>query len=175
MPVGPESINRIIQLIVTPAVMLSACAILAGGVINRSAAINGRLRALNREHLELLGVQSNTNAFALSAQRIRIIDAQFADLLRRLHMENNALLALYCAIIIFILDMIIIAGLALTDERWLGLAVLGFLGAGILLIGLAIGFVVYEVHISLHSITYEVDQIRQFGLRSGDQTAMPQA
>jgi hypothetical protein len=167
MVISPESINRLIQLIVTPAVMLSACAILVSGVLNRSAAINDRLRTLNREQMELLGVQAS--ASAISARRVRIIDTQFSDLLRRLRIENCAILALYCAVIIFILDMISIAGLATTDLPWLGMTAIGFFGMGILIVGFAIGCVAYEVRISLRSITYEVDQVRRFGVRSWNQ------
>jgi len=170
MTVSPENINRLIQLIVTPAVMLTACAILVGGVLSRSAAINNRLRALNREQIELLGVQASASAF--SARRIRIIDTQFSDLLRRLRMENCAVLALYCAVLIFILDMIVIAILAITDKAWLGLAAICLFGAGILVIGFAMGCVVYEVRISLRSITYEVDQVRQFDARGWNQPNM---
>jgi len=49
-----EMVTRIIQTIIAPVVMVNACAILLGGLVSHSNAINDRLRAMARERIEML-------------------------------------------------------------------------------------------------------------------------
>ncbi len=46
-----EMVTRIIQTIIAPVVMVNACAIILGGLLNHSATINARLRGMARERL----------------------------------------------------------------------------------------------------------------------------
>ena len=46
-----EMVARIIQLILAPVVMISACAILESGLLGHYASINARLRNMTHERL----------------------------------------------------------------------------------------------------------------------------
>src|SRR5579859_706139 len=49
-----EAITRMIQLILAPVVLVSACAIFVGGLLSHYEAINARMRSMARERLELV-------------------------------------------------------------------------------------------------------------------------
>ena len=70
-----ESIVKIIQLILAPAVMVTTCAILLGGMQGHYAAVNDRLRAMARERLDLLlGLGQSSNPEAFVSERLEQID-----------------------------------------------------------------------------------------------------
>jgi hypothetical protein len=104
------TIAQTIQLILAPVVMVTACAILVGGIVSHYAAINDRLRTLTRERLDLLrgpnGALSSafTSGDAFRTERLQEIDRQVPHLARRLDLIHHALLAVYGAILIFVLS-----------------------------------------------------------------------
>lgn len=151
-----ENVGRTIQLILAPALMISACAILVGGLLSRFAAINDRLRIMTRERLDLL---RNISGNPFANERIRELDAQFPDLKRRLMLAHNAVMTIYGAILVFILDMLLIAVAALTNTIWTAfLSLLVFL-TGISILGLVVLLTLREVRTSLYSILYEVEHV----------------
>src|SRR5512137_2872614 len=85
-----ESLPRIASA-VTPAVMVSACGLIALGLINHSQALSGRLRELTREH----------RATPTTEGRRPVIRAQVAILARRHQTVTWALFLVYGAILAF--------------------------------------------------------------------------
>lgn len=136
--------------------MVSACAILVGGLSGRATAINDRLRALNKERLDLV---RGFNNLPLSGERLREIDFQFPDLRQRLKIAHNAVLVIYCAILIFVFDMLLIALAALTASVWTAILALALFLIATLTLGSAAWLTIREVRISLRSILFEVDQV----------------
>ncbi len=151
-----ENVTRIIQLILAPAVIISACAIIVGGLVSRAAAINDRIRIMNRERLDLL--RQDTNRL-LAKERLREIDQQLPDLLQRLQLSHRAVMATYCAILVLIGDMLLIAIAAVTNSVAVGwLALVVFL-AGAATLALAMVLTIRELQKSLNSIKYEVQRV----------------
>jgi hypothetical protein len=136
-------VTRAIQAILAPVVMVSACAILLSGLLNHYDAINTRLCALAGERRGLLRAPDGaiapaveTSAFAM--ERLEEIDHQLPALLRRHRLQRDAVLWLYCATAVFILDMFVIALAAAAEHRWtstLALAVF-LVGTAAMLCGL---------------------------------------
>ena len=153
---SPESISRTIQLILAPAVMVSACALLVGGLSTRTNIINDRLRALNRERLEVLRNYTN---LVLAEERLSEIDYQLPDLRRRLLVSNRALLAAYSAILIFVGDMLLIALAALTGSVLIAIIALVVFLTATSTLGLAAVFTIQEVRNSVRSVLFEVDRV----------------
>src|SRR5689334_4068099 len=114
--------------------MVTACAILSAGLIQRYAAINDRLRAMARERLDLLFHTEKEDRFA--EERFIEIDKQVPLLIARHHLAHRALFAIYLAVMVFIGDMFIIAMGAISNTEWLAtLVVIVFLiGTGILFV-----------------------------------------
>jgi hypothetical protein len=172
-----EFVAQTIQLILTPAVMVTTCAIMLGGLLAHYGAINDRLRALARERLEIWQ-SSTTNLTATSSpdsalpgdsapskhttfitERLREIDTQLPDLLRRHTMMRNAVLSGYAAVVSFLTSMVIIALAALIQSTIVAFAALLIFLAGttILLIGMLLTTI--EIRISHQAVQYETRRI----------------
>lgn len=151
-----ENITRLIQLILAPAVMISACAIMVGGLVGRFAAINDRLRLLNKERYELIAKFSDDS---LSAERLSEIDGQIPGLEGRLHLSHNSVVLVYCAILTFLIDMFLIALAALTALGWIALTALIVFLIATGLIAVGIIFTLLEVYTSLNAITFEIKRV----------------
>src|SRR5438093_175263 len=112
------TVARTIQLILAPSVLLTTCAILLGSFEQRYSAVNGRLRALMRERLELLRspagdlLSGTTPHDAYATERLTEIDAQVPTLLSRHRLIRNSIVILFCAMVDFIATMMAI-GLAI--------------------------------------------------------------
>jgi hypothetical protein len=150
-----ETIARTIQLILAPVVMVSACAILITGLLNRYSAINDRLRLMARERLDLLADTKTS----ITHERLGQVDAQIPLLLGRHKLAHDSVLAVYVAIAIFIADMFVIALGAVMYADWIGATVL-------LLFLLGIGFMMYgvvlttlEVRTSHQALYYEIMRV----------------
>jgi hypothetical protein len=150
-----ETIARTIQLVLAPVVMVTACAILVGGLLSRYAAINDRLRLLARERLDLL----NTLHSPLAGERLSQIDAQIPILLRHHKLAHDSILAVYLASAVFIGDMFIIALGAAMYADWIGAVVLivFLIGVALLLYGLLL--TALEVRTSHRALHYEIERI----------------
>ena len=151
------AVTQTIQLILAPVVMVTACAILSGGLVQRYAAINDRLRTMARERLDLLFHTTSEDRFA--AERLSEIDNQVPLLIARHHLAHRALFAIYLAVMIFIGDMFIIATGAISNTVWLAtLIVIVFLvGTGILFVGIVT--ITAEVSGSQRAVEYEVRRV----------------
>lgn len=165
-----ETIARTIQLILAPVVMVSACAILTGGIHTHYAAVNERLRALSRERLELLrgadGMHNVTGPVhdALHIERLSEVDWQLPRLLRRHELIHHGLLAIYGAIATFVLSMFVIAFVAAipSSQALAGTALLIFLaGTALLLVGAVL--VCYEIRLSDDAVQHEVKRVVALG------------
>ncbi len=144
-------VSQTIQAIVAPAVMMTSCAILVGGMLSLYSSINDRLRLMTRERLELLymlgGSSSESGArdAAYTSERLLELDQQMPSLLKRHQLIHNALLAVYGALAIFVLTMLVIAVAAVSRSSAIANMALiifeagtGALLLGVLLMGISI-------------------------------------
>ncbi|QNN24675.1 DUF2721 domain-containing protein [Planctomycetales bacterium ZRK34] len=96
----PEVLS-IIQLLVAPVVMISACGLLALAMYNRLATIISRARGFIKErfddfaHLSRLSLDEQTSAQAeLLRQRLGVLDLQIRRILQRARLVRNAVMCL---------------------------------------------------------------------------------
>jgi len=150
-----ETASRLIQLILAPSVLVTACGILIGSVLSRYAAVNDRVRELIRERLGLLRADRS----AVSTERIGEIDAQLPLLLRRHRMLQSSSVTLYVAVMVLVMSMIAIAvGAILGTRPWGTISLLVFLaGTMVMIAGLAI--VAVETRMSHDALLLEVGRI----------------
>ncbi len=154
-----EMVTRIIQTIIAPVVMVNACAILLGGLLNHSAAINDRLRGMARERIETLRAAGVPTADRLFAERLDEIDTQMPDLLHRLSLIRAAIMSVYSAILLLVVDMLVIALAVVSEADWLTTAVLIVFLAGIGALFLGVALTVVEARQSQRAIRFEVQRI----------------
>jgi hypothetical protein len=152
-----ETITRTIQLILAPVVMVSACAVFVGGLLSHYEAINGRMRGMARERLELLRGTGEVGRFV--NERVSELDAQLPQLLQRHALVHHALLTAYTGILILVASMCAIAFSAVTAAEWLVALVLWMFVAGILAILVSIVLIALEVRISQRAVAFEVQRV----------------
>lgn len=115
-----EMISRTIQLIIAPAVMLTACCIITNGLLGLYASIGERLRVTIRERVDLLRESEAGNGSALIAkERLEDLDFQIPNLLRHHQMTKTALAGTFIAMLFYILDMFVIAFSVLSSRMGL--------------------------------------------------------
>ncbi len=105
--------------------------------------VNDRMRAMNRERLEILTSDTGTLFSVIvlpasSRERVAQIDIQLPMLLRRHRLLKNAVLAIFAAIGVLVLSVIIIGAAVTSGSGGVGVAALALVLAGTttLLVGL---------------------------------------
>ncbi|HEX2910927.1 MAG TPA: DUF2721 domain-containing protein [Chloroflexia bacterium] len=158
-----ETVSQTIQLVLAPVVMLSASALLLNGILTRYAAINDRMRNMVRERLELLPQTKTDNEDEYANQRIKYLDYQMPDLMRRHKLAHDAIMSVYLALLIYVVCILLLAlGTIYKNEVVSIIAMFCFLIATIS-IALSVTLTLEEVRTSRRSITYEVE--KTFGLK----------
>jgi hypothetical protein len=144
-----------IQAILAPAVLISACGLLLLSMQNKYGRINDRIRALLRERLDLLAEQENQ----FTHTRLEATDRQLPDLLKRNQLQHDAVLALFWAVILFVIDLFALGiGLFLAPRPGAILALLGFF-AGLGMMLYAVSLAAREIRISHRAVTLEAEEI----------------
>jgi hypothetical protein len=151
-----ETLVRTINLIIAPVVMLTTCGIMLNGLLVRYTWLSDRVRSVHQERLNLLDLDLSQHKS--KGDQIHHLDHLLPDLLRHHHQVHDVLVLIYLSILIFMLDMLVIALATVNDVEWLHqLVVIVFLvGISILLGGMVL--IAYELRTSHHSIKLEVNQ-----------------
>ena len=153
------TVTQTIQIIIAPVVMVTACAIILGGLLSRYAAINDRLRLMSRERLDLLTIKKGGNLDEFSAERLKEIDTQNPLLLRHHELTHRAVQGVYYSIVVHIADMFIIAVEAYLKTNWLATVVLLVFLAGTGLLFWAMVLAALEIRTSHDALHYEVERV----------------
>ena len=156
-----QMITSTIQLILAPEVMITACALMLGGILARYDALNTRLRTMARERLDLTRAKKTEPSDALTIERFQEIDMQLPDILRRHKRLRDALLTIYCAVLIFIATMILIAIAAAADSPSLSSFALVVFLVGTAMLFASILLTALEVRQSHHAVEYEAQRVME--------------
>ena len=149
-----EEVTKIISLIIAPVVTITACAVLVNGLIVRYGSLGDRLRTINQGLSDLQESELAHNRD--KAKRGQELESLLGDLLRHHHFVHDALVLTYTSILIFMLDMLVIAIAVATNVSWLSqMALMVFLGGVAVLFG-GIVLIAYELRTSHYSIQLEV-------------------
>lgn len=157
-----ETIIHIINLILAPVVMISGCALIMNGMLQRYESVGGRLRLMHRELLDLLRALAplpsspETPDYAIGRVRQAEIETQIPRLMRRYTLLRNALVLVEGAVIIFVLDMFAIALVQFVRSLTLliSITLIGFL-VGVTLLLLSLLFSIVEIVASHREVAYE--------------------
>ncbi|NJO80186.1 MAG: DUF2721 domain-containing protein [Cyanobacteria bacterium RM1_2_2] len=151
------NVAQTIQLIIGPVVLITACAIIQGGILGRFLYIGQRLRSLANERLGILHTGNMEDAFSL--ERLQEIDRQLPLLKYRHRLLQRAVLLTYGAISVFLGSMFAIAlSVASNAGGIASLALLCFL-LGTCLLLISVLFAGQEIRMSHQAICYEVNRI----------------
>ena len=176
-----QSVTRAIQLILAPVVMVTSCAILVGGLLTRYSEINVRMRALTRERLDLLRAGDDTLTLTALAgdqfksERLSEVDTQLPELLRRHELVHRSVLAIYLAIVIFLLSMLAIALAIVPNSSLMAAVALFVFLAGTLVVLYGVLLISVEVRRSSDAVSYEVTRVLRLGGSPSDPGAGSEA
>lgn len=141
-----DSLQRIAAA-VTPAVMVSACGLLALGLDNQAARMSARVREMAREHREL--PEGNP--------RRALVEKQVDILARRHAMLTRALKLNYAALLTFVLTSLLYLGLGLFGLS--AAAPLTSFALGVGMLGAMAILVLASLRLSRAAITLEKDEV----------------
>lgn len=141
-----ETAVRIIELIIAPVVMITACAIMQNGLTARYSSLGERLRIVNQEKLSLLEADLSNNQ--LRFERLQDLEKFLPELLHHHHLVHNALAMVYYAILTFMLSMLVIALAEFTNAEWLRSLIIVVFLVGIGILCRAMTVITHELQIS---------------------------
>jgi Protein of unknown function (DUF2721) len=157
-----------IQAMVAPVVLITTAAILSGALLTMYGSVNDRMRAMDRERLDILTGTAGTLLSAAEVppagrERLTQIDAQLPMLLRRHRLLHNAVLLIYAAVAVLVLSVIAI-GVAVTGSSGAaGIAALALVLAGTVMLLGGLLFAARSIMISMDAIDYEVRRALSLG------------
>lgn len=154
IPVNITETINIIQILLTPVLMISACGLLLLTMQNRYGRLNDRLRELSRERMDI-SEESNPS----KSKYRTAIDRQIPDLLKRNKILRDALVSTFSSVLCFILVIFFIALVIFNMTRLSPLfpLLVFFVGQFFLLLGIIC--MVREAFISHRAVTYETREI----------------
>ena len=138
-----------IQPILAPVVMITACAITLNGVLIHYNTIGERLRSLHRESLK--------RSTAVPEQQ-HTLEHLMSILLHHHHLVHDAVAAVYLSILVFGLDMLVIALVAWVKLDWLAYAVIGIFLIGVASFLYGMLLIARQIIYSHQAIQLEIEQ-----------------
>lgn len=153
----PGSIVEVIQLMLAPGLMISACGLLLLGMNNKYSLVVNRIRLLNDEKRKILEKYDESKNELNDNIRLESIARQLEKLVFRVHLVKNAVLSYTIAVGLFIVTSIFIGlryifiSVNLQDT----ITVIFLLGMLVVLVGAF--FAAYETMKGFEIINLEVD------------------
>ena len=104
-----DTFLKAIQLMLAPAVMISACGLLLLGINNKHSSITNRIRLLNEEKRRFLyKIRDGKDLELIETVRFQSIGKQLDNMLNRLKLVRNVIIFFTTGIFLFILTSLII-------------------------------------------------------------------
>jgi len=152
-----SSIVQIIQLMLAPGLMISACGLLLLGMNNKYSLIVNRIRLLNEERRRSLR-KLEDKEFALHENvRFESISKQLAKLTFRVRLVRNAVLSYTIAVALFVLTSLLIGFGYLFDLTRLNSFITTLFLLGMVSVLFGVMFAAYETYKGFEIVKYEVD------------------
>jgi len=146
---------QIIQLMLAPAVMISACGLLLLGINNKYSLVVNRVRLLNEEKRHLF-VRVNENPLSTEDNvRLESIANQIQKLVYRVRLVRNSVLSYTVAVALFVVTSFFLGYSYFAALNLTMLILIAFL-LGMVFVLLGIIFAGMETYKGYEIITYEV-------------------
>ncbi len=150
-----SSIVQVIQLMLAPGLMISACGLLLLGMNNKYSLVVNRIRLLNEERRKYLSKHDKEFKYEDNV-RIESLSTQIAALVFRVRLVRNAVFFYSVAVGIFVLTSIFIGIDYLSSSDKLNYIVAALFLIGMLAVLLGVAFASFETIKGYDIIQYEV-------------------
>ena len=149
-------IVHLIQGMLAPGLMISACGLLLLGMNNKYGLVVNRIRLLNEEKRNLFHQESMDEA---ESSRVNNIELQLSHLIKRIWLVRNAVFSYSLAVALFIVSSVLI-GITINKNTpafdWL---IVGFFYAGMFAVFVGIIFAAIEVWKGYRIVKIEISEI----------------
>jgi hypothetical protein len=153
------SIVSVIQAMLAPGIMISACGLLLLGMNNKYSIVVGRIRSLNDEKRRLITPPKQGNLNQHEGNRLNNINVQVDLFAYRIVLIKKAVTSYYIAIGVFILSSLIIGLNFLIDKQIIPiLALISFL-AGMISVVVGVYYAAQEIKKGLEIVKIEITHV----------------
>ena len=151
------SIVEIIQLMLAPGIMISACGLLLLGMNNKYSLVVNRIRILNEERRKAIHKTVDSNNFNYQeTQRLESISMQISGLVFRVKLVRNAVLSYTTAVALFVLTSLFIGFGYLFEITKLNSVITILFLVGMLSVLCGVIFAAYETFKGYEIVNFEV-------------------
>lgn len=152
-----SSIVQIIQLMLAPGLMISACGLLLLGMNNKYSLVVNRIRLLNEERRRVLKRSDDTEFTYQENIRIESISKQLEKLTFRVKLVRNAVLFYTIAVALFVITSLLIGFGYLFDITRLNSFITTLFLLGMVSVLCGVIFAAYETYRGYEIVKYEVE------------------
>lgn len=151
------SIVEIIQLMLAPGIMISACGLLLLGMNNKYSLVVNRIRLLNEERRKAIHKTTDDKNFNYQeTQRLESISMQISSLVYRVKLVRNAVLSYTIAVALFVLTSLSIGFGFLLELTKLNSFVTVLFLLGMISVLCGVSFAAYETYKGYEIVNFEV-------------------
>jgi len=152
-----SSIVQIIQLMLAPGLMISACGLLLLGMNNKYSLVVNRIRILNEERRRSLRKMDEPEFSLQENVRFESISKQLEKLTLRVRLVRNAVLSYTIAVALFVLTSLLIGFGYLLDITRLNSFITILFLMGMLSVLAGVVFAAYETYEGYEIVKFEIE------------------
>lgn len=148
---------QLIQFMLAPAVMISACGLLLLGINNKYSLVVNRIRLLNEERRKTKKKVSSETYETEDNIRLESISKQLVLLVYRVKLVRNSVLAYTIAVALFVLSSLLIGVAFFTQRLDLDYIILAAFLIGMIAVFIGIIFAMLETKRGYEIVKFEVE------------------
>ena len=152
-----SSIVQIIQLMLAPGLMISACGLLLLGMNNKYSLVVNRVRLLNEERRRSLNKMQDKDLNPQENIRFESISKQLEQLVLRVRLVRNAVLSYTIAVALFVITSLLIGFGYLFDLTRLNSFITALFLLGMVSVFIGVVFAAYETYKGYEIVKFEVE------------------
>ena len=156
MNTEPFSIIQVIQLMLAPGIMISACGLLLLGMNNKYSLVVNRIRILNEEKRRFVNKAAEKDFTYEETIRLESISRQLSELTYRVKLVRNAVFFYTAAVALFVLTSLFIGVQYLGDFQNLNFLITTLFLVGMIAVLMGVIFAAYETIKGFQIINLEI-------------------
>ncbi len=156
MNTEPFSIIQVIQLMLAPGIMISACGLLLLGMNNKYSLVVNRIRILNEEKRRFVNKAAEKDFTYEETIRLESISRQLSELTYRVKLVRNAVFFYTAAVALFVLTSLFIGVQYLGDFQNLNFLITTLFLVGMIAVLMGVIFAGYETIKGFQIINLEI-------------------
>ena len=150
------SIVQLIQGMLAPGLMISACGLLLLGMNNKYSLVVNRIRLLNEEKRKIF---QQANIDDIDSNRLSNIELQISHLIGRISLVRNAVFGYSLAVALFIVSSVLIGVTIKKNTPGFDWLIVAFFYAGMFAVFVGIVFAAIEVWKGYRIVKIEISEV----------------